>query len=177
MLRMYVIILVIAAVAASMFGRMPQIHDASPPAMVTVPASAAGSGSQASSAGQSINALDRSIELTRDGNGYFYADVQINGAPVHMLVDTGADVVALSRNDAQMAGLATPIVMNGVVGQGADGVVKGQQVTLDKVQLGDKTVEGVPAVILNSGGQSLLGQSFLSKFASVKIEGDKMELR
>jgi len=31
--------------------------------------------------------------------------------------------------------------------------------------------------VLNSGGQSLLGQSFLSKFASVHIEGDRMVLR
>ena len=43
--------------------------------------------------------------------------------------------------------------------------------------LGDKIGENVPAIILNRGGQSLLGQSFLSKFASVKIEGDKMILR
>jgi len=55
--------------------------------------------------------------------------------------------------------------------------VKGEQVTLDRVTLGDKTVEAVPAIVLSNGGQSLLGQSFLSKFASVKIEGDKMVLR
>jgi predicted aspartyl protease len=48
---------------------------------------------------------------------------------------------------------------------------------LDRVTLGDKTVEGIPAIVLNSGGQSLLGQSFLSKFASVHIEDDKMILR
>ena len=48
---------------------------------------------------------------------------------------------------------------------------------LDRVTLGDKTVEQVPAVILSNGGQSLLGQSFLSKFSSVHIEGDKMILR
>ena len=35
----------------------------------------------------------------------------------------------------------------------------------------------LPAIVLSNGGQSLLGQSFLSKFASVKIEGDKMVLR
>ena len=44
---------------------------------------------------QQINELDRSIELTRNSNGYFYADVRINGAPVHMLVDTGATDIAL----------------------------------------------------------------------------------
>jgi aspartyl protease family protein len=67
--------------------------------------------------------------------------------------------------------------MNDVVGEGASGAVRGEQVVLDRVTLGDKTVEQVPAVILSNGGQSLLGQSFLSKFSSVHIEGDKMILR
>ena len=76
-----------------------------------------------------------------------------------------------------MAGIATSIGMNDVVGEGADGAVKGEAITIDRVTLGDKTVEALPAVVLNSGGQSLLGQSFLSRFASVHIEGDKMILR
>lgn len=176
MLRMYLIILFVVGVGASLLGRLPQQSSSAARESVTVPFPAAASNSPAAG-GQSVNEMDRSIELTRDANGYFYADVQINGAPVHMVVDTGATVIALSRNDAQMAGLATSIGMNDVIGQGADGVVKGEQVTLDRVTLGDKTVEAVPAIVLSNGGQSLLGQSFLSKFASVKIEGDKMVLR
>ena len=123
-----------------------------------------------------VDELDRGIELTRDDDGYFFADVQINGAPVHMVVDTGATEHRSSRNDAQMAGLATSIGMNDVIGKGADGDVKGEAVTLDRVTLGGKTIKNVPAIVLSSGGQSLLGQSFLSKFASVRIEGDKMIL-
>ena len=176
MLRMYLIILVVVGVGASLLGRLPQQGSPAPRGAITVTPSAAAS-SSSGGGGQSVNELERSIELTRDANGYFYADVQINGAPVHMVVDTGATVIALSRNDAQMAGLATSIGMNDVIGQGADGAVKGEQVTLDRVTLGDKNVEAVPAIVLSNGNQSLLGQSFLSKFASVKIEGDKMVLR
>jgi aspartyl protease family protein len=177
MLRMYVIILVLVGIGASLVGRLPQQSSSAPREPITVAGRAAAINSTSTGAGQSVNELDRGFELTRDANGYFYADVQINGAPVHMVVDTGATVIALSRNDAQMAGLATSIGMNDVIGEGADGVVKGEQVTLDRVTLGDKTVEAVPAIVLSNGGQSLLGQSFLSKFASVKIEGDKMVLR
>jgi clan AA aspartic protease (TIGR02281 family) len=67
--------------------------------------------------------------------------------------------------------------MNDVIGHGADGAIKGENVMLDRVSLGDKTVERLPAIVLNSGNQSLLGQSFLSKFASVTMRGDKMVLR
>ena len=120
---------------------------------------------------------DGTVEIQRSSDGHFYADVQINGAPVHALVDTGATGVALSRDDARSAGLATSIGMNDVVGEGADGDVRGEYVTLDRVSVGQKTVEDVPAVILNSGQLSLLGQSVLSKFDSVEIYGDTMVLR
>jgi aspartyl protease family protein len=120
--------------------------------------------------------MDGSVELDRQSDGHFYADVDVNGATLHMLVDTGATSIALSRDDARSAGLAVSIGMPQVVGQGADGDVRGEYATLDRVTLGEKTVEGLPAVVLNSGEQSLLGQSFLSKFQSVEIQGDKMVL-
>lgn len=176
MLRTYAIILVLAAIAAALVGRVPHAGTAAPPDVAAVKPQPIASGGSAR-ATQSINELDQSIELARQPNGYFYADVQINGAPVHMIVDTGATVIALSREDAQAAGLPIPIAMNEVIGRGADGEVKGEEVSLDRVTLGGKTVEKLPAIVLNSGGQSLLGQSFLSQFASVKIEGDKMVLR
>src|SRR5688500_2881518 len=46
------------------------------------------------------------IVLDREYNGHFYADVQINGSPIRVLVDTGATGIALSRSDAQRAGIA-----------------------------------------------------------------------
>lgn len=117
------------------------------------------------------------ITLERSYDGHFYADVEINGAIVHALVDTGASGIALSRDDARKAGLAPSIGMPGVVGEGADGAVHGEYVTLDRVTLGGKTETGMEAIILNSGGQTLLGQSFLSHFASIEMRGDQMVLR
>ena len=120
---------------------------------------------------------DGTVKLDREPDGHFYADVEVNGATLHMLVDTGASAIALSREDARSAGIATSIGMPDVVGRGADGDVHGEVATLDRVSLGHKSVEGLPAVILNSGEQSLLGQSFLSKFDHVEIEGDRMLLQ
>src|SRR5689334_19929994 len=175
MLRWYLASIVVIGVLASMLGRVHFDSAPLPGVILTNPAGARSASSTNQASEDSLNPLDNGVVLQRAPNGYFYADVQINnGAPLHMLVDTGATVIALSREDAEMAGLAVPIGMNDVVGQGADGAVRGQQVVLDKVALGGKTVEGVPAIVLNSGGQSLLGQAFLSKFASVHIEGDRM---
>ena len=118
-----------------------------------------------------------SIDVPRSSDGHFYADVDVNGTKLHMLIDTGASGVALSRDDARSAGIATSIGMNDVVGEGADGSIHGEYVQVDRMALGNKTAQDVPAVILNNGTQSLLGQSFLAKFASVEIHGDTMTLR
>jgi aspartyl protease family protein len=139
-------------------------------------ANADGVASDRPSGGSSV-ADDGTVEIQRSPDGHFYADVQINGAPVHALVDTGATGMALSRDDARSAGVATSIGMPNVVGKGADGDVRGEYVTLDRVSVGQKTVEDVPAVVLNSGQLTLLGQSVLSKFDSVEIHGDTMVLR
>jgi aspartyl protease family protein len=121
--------------------------------------------------------MGEAVTLDRHADGHFYADVQVNGTPVRMLVDTGASGLALSRADARRAGLGISIGMPDVVGQGAGGAVKGEYVTLDRVSLGGASASAVPAVVLDGGGQSLLGQSFLGRFASVEIRGDRLVLR
>lgn len=133
--------------------------------------------SSGSSSGGSSYSDGSQVELQRDSNGHFYADVEINGAPIHMLIDTGATGIALSREDARSAGVATSIGMNDVVGQGADGSVHGEFVRLDRVRLGGTEANGLDAIVLNNGEQSLLGQEFLSKFDSVEIHGDTMVLK
>ena len=124
-----------------------------------------------------FNSQDGSIELSRAGDGHFYADVRINGAPIRMMIDTGASGIALTREDAQLAGIATSIGMSDVVGEGASGEVHGQWVRLERVELGPLSASGLDAAILDGGQQSLLGQSFLRKFGKVQIEDDKMVLR
>ena len=118
-----------------------------------------------------------SLVLERRGDGHFYADVEVNGVPISMLVDTGASAVALSAEDARRAGIATSIGMNEVIGEGASGDVHGDIVTIDRIRLGDTEKSGVPAAVLKGGSMSLLGQSFLREFDTVEISGDRMVLR
>lgn len=118
-----------------------------------------------------------SVTLQRASDGHFYAEAQVNGMPVSFLVDTGATSIALSREDAQRAAVATNPVMDEVIGSGASGPVKGQFVKLDSVSLGPTEVRDIDAAVLAGGTQSLLGQSFLSQFEAVTIEGNKMVLR
>ena len=176
MLRAYLVIVIVIGVAASMLSHAPTRPSPSTDEVrIVQPVSADSEAAETSDSAAMLD--DRAVQLQRSGNGHFYADVEINGTHVHMLIDTGATGIALSREDARKAGIATSIGMNDVVGQGADGNVHGEFVTIDRLSLGSETAEQMPALVLNSGDQSLLGQSFLQKFASVEIRGDTMTLR
>ncbi len=170
MARNYLIFLLVVGVFTSMLPSRQPMNS-------TPAASIERADSKQPESNPASNSFSDAIELKREFNGHFYADVEINGAPVRVLVDTGASGIALSRSDAQRAGLAVSAGMFNVVGKGADGDVHGEYVTLDRVSLGATTAEQVPAVVLDAGEQSLLGQSFLSKFESVEISGDTMVLR
>ena len=116
------------------------------------------------------------LSLRREPNGHFFADARVNGATIRFLVDTGASDIALTVEDARKAGVRTQGASS-VIGSGASGAVMGHQVTIDRVQLGPRSSTQLSGVVIEGGSQSLLGQSFLAKFASVEIKGDVMTLR
>jgi aspartyl protease family protein len=129
------------------------------------------------SSGESSSRTADAMTLERSADGHFYADVQINGTSIRMLVDTGATGIALSRDDARRAGIATSISMPNVIGEGASGEVHGETITIDRIQLGGASADSIDAVVLDRGGMSLLGQQFLRNFESVEIKDDRMVLR
>ena len=115
--------------------------------------------------------------LPRAGDGHFYADVTVNGTSAHMLVDTGASIVALTGEDAEAMGVEWDPADVQPVARGANGAVYGVNVTLDQIQLGQLEAQNVQAVVVPEGlGISLLGQSFLSKIDSVQMVDNKMVL-
>ena len=174
MLRYYFAFLLLVGIGASMLSSGAEVatprssaSERTLPLVVSEPAPGA----------EMLQAQGGGVALRRQPDGHFYADTQINGATVHMLVDTGASGIALTRDDARKAGIGISIGMPDVVGEGAGGAVKGQYVMLDRIALGSESATNVPAVVLDGGGQSLLGQSFLQQFASVEIKGETMVLR
>lgn len=117
------------------------------------------------------------IQLSRESDGHFYADVDVNAGSVRFLVDTGATAVALTGDDARELGLHWSEEELGPVARGASGPVMGKHIVIDRMQLGDVQATNVRAAIIPEGlDVSLLGQTFLSKIGSVNISGDKMVL-
>lgn len=114
-------------------------------------------------------------QLTRDPDGHFYAEAQVNGARVRFMVDTGASVVALTPADARRAGIA--LGDDRSVAVGAGGEVEVVPVTIDRIAIGALAARDVRAAVAEDLPVSLLGQSFLSQVGTVEISGDTMVLR
>lgn len=116
-----------------------------------------------------------SSELVRDPDGHFYAEAQVNGARVRFLVDTGASFVALTPSDAQRAGIAPSSERQRAFGAG--GEIEVMPVTIDRLSVGPLSASNVSGAVIDNLPVSLLGQSYLSRVGSVRIEGDRMVLR
>ena len=125
-----------------------------------------------------VTAPHNIIRLERAGDGHFYTDAMVNGAPIRFLVDTGASSIARSPEDAQRAGLAFGSGDFTGSAQTAGGLVATKPVMLDRVAIGPLEATQVEGAIVQSGlGISLLGQSWLRRVGTVTINGDVMELR
>ena len=112
-------------------------------------------------------------------NGHFEADVQINGQTVSMLVDTGASMVALSREDAERVGIIPENLTYSRSVMTATGRARAAPVTLSEVAIGPIVRNNVNASVAEDGklDQSLLGMSFLSTLGSLQMQTDELRMR
>jgi aspartyl protease family protein len=118
------------------------------------------------------------VRLERDSDSHFYASTEINGRQVRMLVDSGASMIALTRADAEAIGIDVDALPAAGSANTAGGVVPIRPVELDRVRIEGLEVVGVQAAVIDADmPASLLGQSFLSRLQSVKVEGSTMTLR
>jgi len=112
-----------------------------------------------------------------DNNGHFFAFAEVDGEMIKFVVDTGADMVALTLDDARRAKVKFDPDQFVVVARSASGDAMGQRVMIDDIVLDGKRVRDVHAAVIEDLGVSLLGQSYLRKLRSVHMTGDEMRLR
>ncbi len=115
--------------------------------------------------------------IERSENGHYYAVADVNGMPTRFVVDTGATTVALTVEDAKRAGIAVDPGQFQVIGSGASGAVRGQEIMIDTVTLDGKRAAQVRGAVLEGLNVSLLGQSYLSKLETVEMRRGTMTLR
>ncbi len=115
----------------------------------------------------------KAVTLRRSDDGLFYVNAAVNGSRVRFVVDTGANVVVLSKRDARRIG-------TGSTGRSshlstASGSARMRWTRLRDVRIGHHRLKGVDAAIIGEeDGVSLLGQNALAQFDSVRLTGDEM---
>lgn len=126
----------------------------------------------------STGALDgrERVTLLRDRGGHFTARGEVDGATVLFVVDTGATVVVLTREDAIRAGIAVDALSYDAPVSTANGTTTAARLRLDRLAVGDIERENVQAMVAREGAleQSLLGMSFLSRLSSFEFRGDRL---
>jgi len=118
--------------------------------------------------------LAEMVEIARDGLGQFHLDVDVGGEPVRFLIDTGADVVALTEDDADQLGLKPDPGAFRPMLQTASGRGMAAPVEIDRMTIGGHELVGVEAVVVPDLPVSLLGQSALRRLGSVTLQGDRL---
>jgi aspartyl protease family protein len=119
------------------------------------------------------------VWIDRNVSGDFNVRVQVNGAALPMLIDTGASSVVLTLEDARAAGIPVDLLKYDTTIQTAKGRGFAAAVVLDQVRIGNIVQRRVPALIVKRGdlNMSLLGMSFLQRLESFELRGQQMVLR
>jgi len=120
----------------------------------------------------------REIVVSASAGGHFTPGGAINGKPVRFMVDTGATLVALGRDEALRIGIDLSSARQGI-SQTANGPVPVYIVVLDRVRVGEVELTQVGAAVMPQPmPYVLLGNSFLSRF-QMRRDNDvlRLELR
>ena len=125
--------------------------------------------------GMAAASAGREIVITASPGGHFITGGSINGRSVRFMVDTGATVLALGRDEALRLGLDLGSA-RAALAETANGTVPVQMLNLTRVRVGDVEVANVPAMVMPSAmPYVLLGNSFLTRF-QMRRENDVMRL-
>ena len=121
----------------------------------------------------------RNVEVVRGRGGDFAVGVQINGARIPMVLDTGATSVVLTQEAAKAAGLPLEVLDYTVNVDTANGRTRAAPVTLDRLAVGGLIERAVPALVAQPGQlkNNLLGMTFLNRLDSWEVRGDRLRLR
>lgn len=115
--------------------------------------------------------------LDRDSGGQFHISGQVDGQETEFLVDTGADMVAITVEEAERLGIAVDPASFTALTQTASGIGQGAMVSVDRLEVAGKEFRDVDVAVLEGLPVNLLGQSILRQLGQVALEGDRMVIR
>lgn len=125
-----------------------------------------------------MSGAEGQVLVARGDGSHFALDADVNGRPVHFLVDTGASMIAIDRDTAAAIGIDLADLRYTARIRTANGVTVAAPVTLDSVRVGSIERRRVQAVVTQGDGigVNLLGMSFLGTLSSLDFRGEQLVL-
>jgi len=130
----------------------------------------------AASAAQVTSSTVNTLIYPANEHGHVILDAAVNGAPIRLLVDTGASLVTLTPRDARAAGISSGALVFTHRVNTANGSARMAPVTLREIRIGQFSLYDVPAAVLENLNISLLGMSFLGRLQSYEMRDGKLAI-
>ncbi|CUH88984.1 clan AA aspartic protease [Phaeobacter sp. CECT 5382] len=126
---------------------------------------------------QSVMSETGRVVVPRSADGHYYLTLQVDGADIHFLVDTGASEVVLTERDARRAGIDPDKLAYLGRARTANGEVRTASVRVGEISLGNIRDENL-RVWVNEGelDSSLLGMGYLQRWSSIEIRDGALVL-
>ena len=115
-------------------------------------------------------------------NGVYYVPVELNGAKMDFIFDTGAGIISISETEATFLMKQGTLTKDDIKGTAkfsdANGdISEGTIINLKTVKIGNITLRDIEAsVVHNSVAPLLLGQSAFEQFGKISIDYKKGEI-
>ncbi len=120
--------------------------------------------------------LVNSVQIPRQRDGHYWADVGVNHSNVSFIVDTGASVVTLSYEDAKKLGIPYfendfNVPVNTAGGRTTMAIIELDVINVDAIEL-----YNVKAFVARKGmlNVSLLGMNFLNRMERFEFSNQKL---
>lgn len=125
-----------------------------------------------------IQAPEKTVRLRKNDKLQYITNAQINGRTTQVLIDTGANIVALSSHTARQLGIDYSKGIPSRV-QTASGVATAYRIVLNEVSVGEITVNHVQASVVEGfyPEMVLLGMTYLQHVEMQEKDGVLMLIR
>lgn len=116
------------------------------------------------------------LVIDRDSGGHFTLTAQINGQNADFLIDTGADAIAITVDEAQRLGLQVDPANFEPLMQTASGTGYGTIIEVEELSVAGTEFRNMKVVVLDGLETNLLGQPALRQLGKVELHGDRMTI-
>lgn len=121
--------------------------------------------------------LGGELAFPADALGHVLVTANVNGVPLHFLVDTGATLVALAPADAEAAGINRSELTFDRTVQTAAGPARAAFLELREISLKQLEIDNVRAAVIDNLKQSVLGMSFLSRLKGFDLRDGALTMK